>query len=43
MELKKFQKTLLTSLNENRFSLIKHSRQMGVSTVLIEFIIENLL
>lgn len=43
MELKKFQKTLLNSLNEHRFSLVKHSRQMGVSTVLIEFIIEKLI
>jgi len=43
MKLKTFQKTLLDSLNQNRFSLIKHSRQMGVSTVLIEFIIKKLL
>jgi hypothetical protein len=43
MILKDFQKTLLHSLNECRFSLIKHSRQMGVSTVLKEFIIETLL
>ena len=43
MNLKDYQTTLLESLHTNKFSLIKHSRQMGVSTVLIEFIIETLL
>jgi hypothetical protein len=34
MKLKNYQTTLLESLHTNKFSLIKHSRQMGVSTVL---------
>jgi hypothetical protein len=43
MKLSNYQITLLESLKIDRFSLIKHSRQMGVSTVLTEFIIELLL
>ena len=43
MKLRNYQTTLLESLRTNKFSLIKHSRQMGVSTVLVEFIVETLL
>jgi hypothetical protein len=43
MKLRNYQTTLLESLHTNKFSLIKNSRQMGVSTVLAEFIIETLL
>jgi hypothetical protein len=43
MKLRNYQTTLLESLHTNKFSLIKNSRQMGVSTFLAEFIIETLL
>jgi hypothetical protein len=42
-EIKKLSNNTIRSLHTNKFSLIKHSRQMGVSTVLAEFIIETLL
>ncbi len=43
MELRDHQQKLLKSLKKDRFSLIKHSRQVGVTTVLKELIIETLL